>query len=132
MSNTPFGPPLSSLDPAQTFQSASTGGLLSTDAYGQPGAMWVDPSVNVNGAMPMDLGMSAIAAHNVGFAPVDNGFVQPQNGMMGTGMGGQWGDGNSSQYWNNLVDRESTDRLWLDPCANEERHFCKCPAEVPC
>lgn len=126
MSNTPFGPPLSSLDPSQVIYAqpgqATTDGL--TEFPAQP--VWMDHGVSGMIHNP-GLAMAFVPHHPVGnlgmgtpsWGPAGNGEMlpppqianvgsdgQPLLGLGVSGMGGQWGDGNSSQYWNTLVDRE--------------------------
>jgi hypothetical protein len=101
MSNTSFGPPLSSLDPSQVVYSQANAFAFAPEYTGQ-GDVWVDPSVP--GIVPNSgLGVT-FQPQNVGFVPAPMGDFMPSQEV--PGMEGQWGDGNSVQYWNNLVDRK--------------------------
>lgn len=108
MSNTSFAPPLSSLDPAQTLY-ATNGDFQSipVDPYPQPGAMWLDPNLPPGSIPNPGLGMTLLPTQPMEYMPPGGPeFIQAPNGMVAPGVGGQWGDGNSMQYWNTLVDRE--------------------------
>jgi hypothetical protein len=132
MSNTSFGPPLSSLDPTQMVSmsgpvynpSLLMGDSVMQDVPLNPSAPGWDaplssgemldangvPVMNGQGMMPHpDQSLAPPGAMGVGY-DVNRGMTGPVNGQMG--QGGQWGDGNSVQYWNTLVDR-------------------KCPSHVP-
>jgi len=133
MSNTPFGPPLSSLDPSQAIYPQpgqfTAGGL--NEYPTQP--VWLDHGVSGvvhNPGLAMAFVPSTVG--NVGLGPTNwgpggNGEMMPapQHAALGPdgqpllglgvgGMEGQWGDGNSSQYWNTLVDRESRTKSQKD------------------
>jgi len=102
MSNTSFGPPLSSLDPSQgVYPQPQT--LVPAPEYTGQEAAWISPPLP---------GMMAGPGLGVAFQPQTIGFIPAPTGEYLSnqevpGMEGQWGDGNSAQYWNNLVDRKS-------------------------
>lgn len=98
MSNS-FAPPLAQ-DPSQAIYQNGYQELQS-GSYAQPG-MWMDPGSGVMTNAGLGMGLVTPQPH-MGYAQPDgNGFVT-QN-VMQPGMGGQWGDGNSAQYWNTLID----------------------------
>ena len=105
MSNTSFGPHLSSVDPSQgLYQDGAPfpGSMPMGDAtYPQPD-IWMDPNMGV--VQNPGLGMM-LPPQQAGFMPGE-GYTQAANGQLVPGMDGQWGDGNSVQYWNTLVDRK--------------------------
>lgn len=101
MSNTSFGPPLSSLDPSQAVYSQPQPFQTPLN-YGTREGAWIDP--------PMQ-GMVSQADMGTGYPPQHTGFIPaPTSEFIPSQevpeIEGQWGDGNSAQYWNNLVDRE--------------------------
>ena len=73
--------------------------------------VWMDPNVT-GGAGMMGGGLMGMPMGPMGAAgtTIDGQMsFAPMNSQMGMvpGMEGQWGDGNSTQYWDRLVDGES-------------------------
>jgi hypothetical protein len=66
------------------------------DMWGNPDGAMVTPTPGLGVMFP---------PQPLEYLPQD-GYGTNPNGYAMPGMDGQWGDGNSSQYWNNLVDRE--------------------------
>ena len=76
------------------------------NVYAAPGDPWMIPSQGMAPDPSATQGLNL--TFEPGMQPMHMSGMGPQPGSLphNPAMVGYWGDGNSSQYWNNLVDRE--------------------------